>query len=201
MAPPSRTWAGTTLDARRSARRERLLEAGLDLLGTAGSSAVSVRAACRHARLTERYFYESFADREELVRAVYDHVGGEAHRALVGAVSAAPANATARAEAAVTAFVELIVDDPRRGNVLLLGPTTDPALTGQGVDLLPAFAELVRERLSHGTDDLDRQMTAIALVGALANVFIAYLNGSLAVGRERLIGHCVRLVLGADARH
>jgi hypothetical protein len=94
--------------------------------------------------------------------------------------------------------VKLMVDDPRKGRVLLLAPMTEPALSRRGVELLPSFAELVREQLSGG-DDLDRQMIAIGLVGALGNVFIAYLNGSLEVSRERLVAHCVRLVLGADA--
>ena len=185
------------MDDRKAARRRQLLETGLNLLGAEGTAAVSVRAVCRHAKLTERYFYESFADREELVLAVYEHVGAQTHRAMVDAVQDTSAP-QARAEAAVTAFVELMVDDPRKGRVLLLAPTTDPALSQRGVELLPAFAELVRGQLSGG-DDLDRQMVAIGLVGALGNVFIAYLNGSLNVSRERLIAHCVRLVLGADA--
>jgi AcrR family transcriptional regulator len=197
MTTPSRTWAGTTLDDRKAARRAQLLEAGLDLLGTEGTAAVSVRAVCRHAKLTERYFYESFTDREELVLAVYEYVGALAHRALAEAVQEAP-DPSALAEAAVTSFVELMVDDPRKGRILLLAPMTDPALSQRGVELLPAFAELVRGQLSSG-DDLDRQMVAIGLVGALGNVFIAYLNGSLKVSRGRLVSHCVRLVLGADS--
>ena len=192
----SRTWAGTTLDDRKAARRDQLVAAGLDLLGTEGTAAVSVRAVCRQAKLTERYFYESFADREELVAAVYEHVGEEARQVLVDAVMAAP-SPEQRAELAVRAFVELIVDDPRKGRVLLLAPLTDPALTRRGLHLLPAFAALVGEQLSRG-DETDRQLVAIGLVGALSNAFIAYLEGSLRVTRERLVAHCVRLVLGAD---
>lgn len=197
MTTPSRTWAGTTLDDRKATRRAQLLETGLDLLGTEGTAAVSVRAVCRHAKLTERYFYESFTDREDLVLAVYEHVGALAHRALTDAVRETT-DPQALAELAVTAFVELMVDDPRKGRVLLLAPMTDPALSQRGVELLPAFAELVRGQLSGG-DDVERQMVAIGLVGALGNVFIAYLNGSLEVSRDRLVAHCVRLVLGADS--
>ncbi|QYN19823.1 TetR/AcrR family transcriptional regulator [Amycolatopsis sp. DSM 110486] len=193
---PGRTWAGTTLDDRKAARRDQLVAAGLDLLGTEGSAAVSVRAVCRQAHLTERYFYESFADREELVAAVYEHVGERARQALVDAIGDAP-DPRQRAERAVRAFVALLVDDPRQGRVLLLAPLTDPALTRRGLHLLPAFAALVGEQLSHG-DETDRQLVSIGLVGALSNVFIAYLDGTLRVSRERLVAHCVRLVLGAD---
>jgi hypothetical protein len=89
-----------------------------------------------------------------------------------------------------------MVDDPRKGRVLLLAPMTDPALSQRGVELLPAFAALIREQLTTG-DDLERQLVAVGLVGALSNIFIAYLNGSLAASRERLVTYCVRLVLGA----
>ncbi|NKQ52633.1 TetR/AcrR family transcriptional regulator [Amycolatopsis sp. K13G38] len=193
----SRTWAGTTLDDRKAARREKLLAAGLDLLGTEGSSAVSVRAVCRHAKLTERYFYENFADREELVLAVYEHVAGEARQALIDAVPDTRADPAARAEAAVTAFVELMVDDPRKGRVLLLAPITDPALSARGVALLPAFAALVREQLPDRLDESDRELTAVGLVGALTNLFTSYLGGGLKVSRDRLISHCVALLARA----
>ena len=195
----TRTWGGTTLDARRAARREKLLAAGLELLGTAGSAAVSVRAVCRHAKLTERYFYEAFADREELVLAVYEQVAAQARQALIDAVPDARADAAARAEAAVTAFVELMVDDPRKGRVLLLAPITDPALSARGVALLPAFAALIREQLPDRLDHADREMTAAGLVGALTNLFTGYLGGGLKVSRGRLIAHCVNLLARAGS--
>lgn len=194
----ARTWGGTTLSDRRAARREQLLNAGLELLGTGGSAAVTVRAACRQAKLTERYFYESFPDREALVLAVYELVGAQARRALVEAVAAAPESANERAEAAVTAFVELMLDDPRKGRVLLIAPLTDPTLSRRGVELLPAFAALIREQLPAGADELDREMTAVGLVGALTNLFVAHLEGTLTVPRARLVEHCVHLLSRAS---
>lgn len=46
----------------------------MQLLGGDRGRALTVRAVCREAALTERYFYESFSDRDEFVRAVYDDV-------------------------------------------------------------------------------------------------------------------------------
>lgn len=194
-AAGGRTWAGTTLTDRKAARREQLMDSGLELLGGSGSSAVTVRAVCRTARLTERYFYENFADREALVLAVYDRVAEQAQRALVDAVRTAGSGARERAEAAVHAFVGLIVDDPRKGRVLLLAPLTDPPLSRRGVELIPAFAGLIAEQLPPKADDTDREMTASALVGALTNLFVSYLGGNLDVTRERFTDHCVRLLL------
>lgn len=196
-APQGRTWAGTTLADRQAARRERLLDVGLDLLGTGGSAAVTVRSVCRQAGLTDRYFYESFADREALLLAVFDRVAQEAGTALVAAVAAAPDDLTRRARAAVDAFLQVIVDDPRRGRILLLEPLTDPTLGMRGVALSPMFTELVRAELGRRGSAAGAQLTATALIGALANLFVRWLDGSLDVSRRRLRDYCVRLLVNA----
>lgn len=196
MSGQRRTWAGTGIEERRATRRDALLAAGIGLLGAEGGAAVSVRAVCRAATLTERYFYESFTDRDEFVRAVYEDVGRQAHDALVAAVSSA-ASPRERAAAAVSAFVELMVDDPARGRVLLLAPLTEPALGGRGLELAPAFVLLVHEQLSQVPDPDERQMTAVGLVGALTSLFIGYLDGTITAPRDRFVAHCVALLQSA----
>lgn len=197
MTAEQRTWAGTTLADRKATRHRQLIEAGLELLGTTGTQAVSVRAVCRTAKLTERYFYESFADRDALLLAVYDQVAQEAHDALVTAVRDARDELTALVRAAVTSFVELIIDDPRKGTVLLLAPLTDPALVQRGAELLPNFTTLIHDQLPASIDDTERRLIAVGVTGALTNLFTAYLNGSIDVPRDRLVEHCVRMLLAA----
>ena len=182
----------STLADRRAARRAALLAAGVALLGDPARPGVSVRAVCRATGLTERYFYESFPDRDEFVRAVYDHVGGRAHEALV----AAPADGGDVPRAAVGAFVDLIVGEPAVGRVLLLGPLTEPTLSGRGQALVPAFVTLVHDHLT-AADPGERQMLALGVVGALTTLFIAYLDGTLTVPRARLVDHCTALVASA----
>lgn len=205
-----RTWGGRTLEDRRATRRRQLLDAAYDLLGTRGAGAVTVRAVCRGARLSERYFYESFADREALLVAVHTRVADEARRAIAAAVARAAPDPLARATAAVEAFVDLLQDDPRRGRVLLLEALADESLTRHGIDLLPTFAALIVEQIHasfsgpDGPDDADAQLTSIALVGALTHLFLGWLDGRIAVSRERLVTHAVRLIVGAapvSSRH
>src|ERR1700722_14342477 len=179
----SRSWAGTTLEARRTDRRERFMMAGLDLLGTHGAAAVTVRSICRHAKLTDRYFYENFADRAELLLAVYDAVAAEAAAALVHAVAVGDGDIERTARAAVDAFLSFLTDDPRKGRVLLLEPLTDPTLGVRGVALAPVFEQIVRNQLAPTASSVDASLTATALVGALANLFIRWLDGSQQVQR------------------
>lgn len=132
-------WSGVPLESRHALRRDNLVAAGVQLLGGAGGPALTVRAVCRHAGLTERYFYESFADREHFVRAVYDDVCTRAMATLTSAQTP---------REAVEQFVELMVDDPVRGRVLLLAPAVEPALTRSGAEWMPNFIELLQRKLS-----------------------------------------------------
>ena len=50
-------WSGVPLQDRQTLRRGELIAAGVTLLGGAAGPAMTVRAVCREAELTERYFY------------------------------------------------------------------------------------------------------------------------------------------------
>ncbi|MGA9871570.1 MAG: TetR/AcrR family transcriptional regulator [Rhodococcus sp. (in: high G+C Gram-positive bacteria)] len=182
------------IDQRRAHRYDALLAAGIELLGAPDGPKVAVRAACRLAGLTERYFYESFTDRDAFVRAVYAHVGEQATSTIADAV--ASAHGRAKAEAPVRAFVELVLDNPNLGRVLLLAPLSEPAIGGSGKALVPSFVDLVGAQLT--TLDADEQhLIAVGVVGALTALFVGYLDGSITTPRGRFLAHCVRLV--ADA--
>jgi AcrR family transcriptional regulator len=183
--------AGMSIDDRRRHRYTTLVDVGTSLLGAPAGPAVSVRAVCRAAKLTERYFYESFTDRDQFVRAVYAQVGERARASIEDAVE--NARGSAKAEAPVRAFVELVLDDPAAGRVLLLAPLSEPALGGSGAALVPGFVELVRAQLVDMDDD-DAQLVAVGVVGALTALFAGYLDGTVTTPREKFVAHCVELV-------
>lgn len=192
MGTTRRSWAGVGIEERRRVRRERLITAGTDLIGAPDGSIANVRAVCRAAELTERYFYESFADRDTFVREVYAHVAEQARDALSEAVASAPP--TGIAEAAVRAFVDLAVGDPAKGRVLLLAPLREPALSSRGLELAPAFVALVEDRLVGIDDRAYRHLVAVGLVGSFTSMFMGYLEGDITVPRETLVSHCVSLL-------
>jgi AcrR family transcriptional regulator len=195
-AEPERIWGGTTLADRRATRRRQLLDAGLDLLGgEGGSAAVAVRAVCRRSRLTERYFYESFPDRDALVLAVYEEVAQEAHATLEEATARGDGDPAKAARAAIEAMVELMVDDPRKGRVLLVAPVTEPVLASRTMELAPGITRMIRDQLSSDVSDTDRDLIATGALGALMALFHSYLQGTVRVGRDEFVAHCVRLLL------
>lgn len=73
-APKSggRSYRGLTLEQRTAERRERFLEAGLNIFGNEGFHAATVRKICKEAGLTDRYFYESYSSMEALLIEVYE---------------------------------------------------------------------------------------------------------------------------------
>ncbi|MBX5487409.1 hypothetical protein MHAS_03579 [Mycolicibacterium hassiacum DSM 44199] len=179
-------WSGVPLQDRQALRRSELIAAGAALLGGPDGPALTVRAVCKAAGLTERYFYESFADRDEFVRAVYDDVCARAMATLSSATTARDA---------VERFVKLMVDDPTLGRVLLLAPAVEPVLTRSGADWMPSFIELLQRKLTRITEPAMQAMVATGLIGALTALFTAYLDGRLNVGREQFIDYCVDLLL------
>jgi AcrR family transcriptional regulator len=181
-----------SLADRQYQRYHALLDAGIEMLGDPKAPSVTVRAVCRTAGLTERYFYESFTDRDTFIRAVYGHVGELARAAIAGAV---PATSP---EAPVRAFVELVLDQPSVGRVLLLAPMSESAISGSGLALAPTFVSLVEAQLTGLSED-DRHLVAVGVVGALTALFVGYLDGTVRTPREKFVAHCVRLVSSASA--
>ncbi len=178
-------WTGVPLESRLALRRDNLIAAGVQLLGSDRGPALTVRAVCRKAALTERYFYESFSDRDEFVRAVYNDVCTRAMNALTSAKTP---------REAVEQFVELMVDDPVRGRVLLLAPAVEPILTRSGAEWMPNFIDLLQRKLSRIGDPALQKMLATSLVGGLSSLFTAYLNGQLGATRKQFIDYCVGML-------
>ena len=185
-------WSGVPLEDRQALRRDELVAAGVQLLGEKSGPAVTVRAACRQSGLTERYFYESFADRDEFVRAVYDDVCTRAMSTLMSATT--PREAVER-------FVALMVDDPVRGRVLLLAPAVEPVLVRSGAEWMPNFIDLLQRKLIEIGDPVRQKMIATGLIGGLTTLFTAYLDGRLEATREQFIDYCVEMLLSRATAH
>jgi AcrR family transcriptional regulator len=193
-----RPYAGVSADARRAERRARLIETGLDLVGTEGWQATTVRAVCARARLTPRYFYENFADRDELLVAVFDQVVAEAAQATVEAYTRAPEDARAKTHAVIATFVELLTDDPRKGRVAFVEAIGSEPLMRRRMAAVGMFARIVGDHLRafRNAPDLADPIidhAALLLIGGLTELLIAWLGGSLDITRDQLIEDCTEL--------
>lgn len=112
-----RPYGGVQARDRIAERRGRLLDAGLELLGGSDDAAdLTVRAVCAEAGITARYFYESFADKDALVAAVFDRVVADIAATTQAAVAAAPPEEQNRA--GIANLVRAVAEDARVGRLL-----------------------------------------------------------------------------------
>lgn len=111
-----RTYGGRSAADRRAERRERLLEAGLQLFGTEGYATSSIEKLCTHAGVSTRNFYEEFNAREDLLMALHSRVNDKAFRAVSTAFAeavAADAALAQRFDVAVRTFIHTMASDAR----------------------------------------------------------------------------------------
>lgn len=199
---PSGIYGGVPAEERRAERRARLLDAGLQTLGTEGWQATTVRGICKEAGLNTRYFYESFSGLDELLIAVFDRIVADAVAAVLAALDEVPQTAPEQARAIVSTFVASTTDDPRKARVAFIEAMGSEALMRRRLDSLQDFANLTSAFALrfHAPDGLDERAAAInaqVLSGGLIEAIVARLEGRLDVTRGQLIDHCTALYAAA----
>jgi AcrR family transcriptional regulator len=194
-----RVYGGVAGDHRQVERRAQLIEAGLELLaGDSAEPMLTVRGVCRQASLAARYFYESFADRDDLARAIFDHVVEAVAASAVAAVSRAPADPRSQIRAGLAGVVDSIAADPRRGRLLFSPALSSPAVGQRRIESTRTFVHLLglHAQATYGIPgDLRLELAAEFLVGGFAQALTSWLNGTLAVSPEELVDHCTDLFL------
>ncbi|WP_127781825.1 TetR/AcrR family transcriptional regulator [Rhodococcus sp. X156] len=192
---PKRPWRGQQPEQRQAERRAKLLEAGLQILGTEGAAAVTMRGVCREAELTERYFYESFRNREQLLVAVLDMVALRARDAVLQTLSAGASNRAELIRELVRVFTRYVRDDPRRARVMFVESLAAPELIRRGAELVSEFtAPIAAVAASFGTergrvDELDVELDALATFGAVAYLYQRWLRDGFTISTERMVEH------------
>jgi len=187
----SRTWRGQTAEERQAGRRERLIEAGIELFGTRGYANTPVKAICEEAGLTERYFYETFSDREALLTEVYDILIADCARASVEAIEAAGDDLIESMSAGLRAFAHQLAEDPRRARIQEIESVgVSEALEARRRDAIHAFANLIADRVrAAGTvrAGLSLDVIALGLVGLVNEQLIEFVLGRIDLTLDELV--------------
>lgn len=196
-----RLWQGQTPDAREADRRQRLVEAGLDLVGTQGVAALTMRAACREAAVGPRYFYDLFTDRDELLEAVYDEAVERIREPIMAAAVRARAaeGVTAALLAAFDTAVATVEDDPRIGRVLFRESAADDTLRPRSQAAMPDFVlSVMRELVPEQAAEMRSPEHAWTLIGfsaAIFALFLAWSEGARHTTRTEFVHHCAELAI------
>lgn len=191
-----RPYRGVDAPDRLAARRDQLLQAGLDLLGAAPDpSDITVRALCQRANLTPRYFYESFADKDEFIGAVFD----TAIAALAATTQAAMAAARPdeRTRACMADIVHTITADPRIGRLIFSTQVTNAVLVRKRHESTALFAMLSGQYAGSALAlPANERITATAyfVVGGVAQAITAWLDGQVTLAAEALVEQLTALI-------
>jgi AcrR family transcriptional regulator len=190
VAAVARPYRGVSATDRRGQRRQRLIDAGLELFGTRGIAAVGIVDVCAEAGLTKRYFYESFASIDALADAVFEHVTGN----LVAVVAPAiEAGAGRDPRPALTVYARALLSDPRVVRLHAVESQTGPlkkyrdAFPTRAVELWFAFA---------ADDDAlpqpqEMRLKAYGFIGAAQQIGMAWLDGHVPLTLDEVIDQLV----------
>uniref|UniRef100_UPI003D918E40 TetR/AcrR family transcriptional regulator n=1 Tax=Gordonia sp. B7-2 TaxID=3420932 RepID=UPI003D918E40 len=195
MSSPTR-WAGVRMADRRAERREQLVAAAFDLFGSAGEGALSVRSVCRACGFNSRYFYESFADTDELLGAVYDRTEAELATTIEGKLAGCHDSVRARTRLGIRSVLEFGSADPRRGRVLFTEARANPVLAQRRAATQELLRELaVAENQMHEPDATTNGVRAAMFTGAMAELAQQWLTGGLGTDLDAVVDVAVNLML------
>ncbi len=203
-----RSYGGVSMQARQSARRAKLIEAGLEEIGTLGYERATVQRVCERAGLTQRYFYEHFADRSALLAAVFEHVIEIVMGAAFAAADAAPETLEDRARAGLNGFMGALAEDPRLARVQLVEVVgRNETLERRRFEVMHTFTTYIEESALALNSAIDfqqepwRHAIVLALVGGTNHLAIEWTLGGLDLKKEAIVEALVALyVAAADAQ-
>lgn len=185
---------------RQQERRTLLLDAALVLVDSEGWEAMTVRSVLERARLNPRYFYESFADLDQLAVAVYDRVVEELGQVVWAALAAAGDEPAQQVRAVVRGIVEFVDEDRRRGKILYVEGLGNEALNRRRLEtgrMVVAFVQDYsgEQRPSGQVPDEVGHVGASILVGGFSQLLVDWLAGRVPSSREQLVDDATELFL------
>lgn len=192
---PERPYRGVQAADRLAERRERLLVAGLDLLGGREMPELTVRAVCHRAGVASRYFYESFTDKDAFVAAVFERVVNDLAASTQAAVAAAPA--AEQTHAGMAHLVRAIAGDARVGRILFSTRLSNALLVRKRAQSSALFAMLSGRHVENvlrvpGNDRI--KAAAHFVVGGVAQTIGAWLAGEIHLEPDQLVDQLTALL-------
>ena len=174
-ASPKR-YRGSSADERRAQRRRQLIEAAVAVYGERGYHNSSVKAVCDAAGLTERYFYESFANSEALLVAsvqgattlMLDEIRAAGEGAPVGAV---------RVRAMLERYYWALRQEPVAARVFLLEVQGVSASADAVVKTLRGHLADMLEAAWGGETSASDSLVKAGVIGAVIHIAAAWVTG------------------------
>ncbi len=196
-------YAGESADTRHQARREKLLNAGLEVIGSRGFASTSVDAVCREAGLTKRYFYEHFKNRDDLLVAAYLKANKEMLARVMQAVTARQGQPAAMIEAGLRAVFDYLFQAPARGRVVMIEilncQQNLDGVYGEGIGGFVNFV-LASSRpyyAEHAPPEAEQKVIIFGAVGSVIYIAQRWIATAYKQPKQELVNGATRILIGA----
>ena len=141
-----------------------------------------------------RYFYESFADKDDLIAAVFDWVIADIAATTQAAVAAAPAKEQSRA--GMANIVRVIAADPRVGRLLFSSQLCNAVVARKRTESFALMAMLTFPACGRlGCRNNDRVRAASHfVVGGVSQTITAWLAGDVEMDNDQLVDQLAGMI-------
>ena len=197
-----RQFKGMSLSERKMARREKLIEAGIETYGTHGFFSVTVKDICIEAKLTERYFYESFKKSEDLFQTIYLQLIEQLQKTLMEGILLTAPEPKKMIRSGLTALFTMLKEDPRVARIIYVDAVLVQELHNHATihETMSRFDRLIHSFVTMTLPHIDRTEKEISLVatglnGYVTQVSIRWVMGGFKHSLEEIVAACETVFL------
>ncbi|EDY86874.1 TetR-family regulatory protein [gamma proteobacterium HTCC5015] len=197
---PRRRYRGISKQARQAERYRQLCEAGIRCIGRDGYAATTVKGVCQEAGLTERYFYESFANREAMLCETYTQITDEMLENMVrAALEGGHTDLNGLIKITLDAFFKTLESDPNKARLMMIeivgiSDTVDDLYRNnmkRHSELIRSLGgELLKPKADKGLSAAHIEKMTDALVGAATQCGIAWVLTDFESPRKLMVESC-----------
>lgn len=169
-----RQFKGMSLSERKIARRDKLIEAGIQAYGTHGFFSVTVKDICNEAKLTERYFYESFKKSEQLFQTIFLKQIDELQNNVMQATMQASTDPTKMIDAGLTALLTTLKNNPKMARIIYIDAMLVQELHNQATiqETMQRFDRMIHAFVTLMMPHLNRSEREISLIATGLNGYV-----------------------------
>lgn len=192
-----RQFKGMSLSERKVARREKLIEAGIEMYGKYGFFSVTVKDICNEAKLTERYFYESFKKSENLFQTIFLQLIEKMQQNLMQSVLQGSLDPMKMIDAGLNGFFALLQDDPRTARIIYVDAMLVQELHNHATiqetmsrfdRMIHAFVTLMMPHIHLSEKEIS--MIATGLNGYVTQIAVRWVMSGFKSPREEVVQAC-----------
>ena len=201
----SKIYRGQSAEERIGERRKRLIEVGIELYGAHGFRATSVKMVCLAAGLTERYFYESFANGEALLCETCSVIMDGMRQRAAEAMERVDDSLSERVRVAAHTYFSALVEHPAAGRIILfemegVSATVDAYYAQELAKSTQLFVEWFLSGVKqNGSRNLKTHVLAQGILGALYQIAKEWMRSDFKLPVGVMARHMQVVVVGICA--